>query len=170
MTSVEQAAEELAHWPDEIRHRLEQCDGFIDLRMAQRAAAELVGIPAEYLSRLPAERLRLRLALAQGAWMEAADLARGLRERFPQELEYWIESAFATRRADGLQPALAVLQDAALRFPEEAIVHFNLACYHCQLEQRDQALRLLAKAVALDPQFHQIALEDEDLRPVWDDL
>lgn len=78
--------------------------------------------------------------------------------------------AFATRRAESVQAAKAVLLRAFALLPKEAILHYNLACYECRLGNLDAARERLRGAFELEPRFRQAVLEDEDLAPLWDSL
>jgi len=49
----------------------------------------------------------------------------------------------------------------------KAIVHYNLACYECQLGDIAAAKKYLAKTFMLDPKYRIHALEDDDLVPMW---
>ena len=79
------------------------------------------------------------------------------------------ESASPTHRERylDLQTAEKTLLEAQERFPEEATIPFNLACYACQLGRLDEAREKLAKAVGMEPAFKKTALEDEDLKAIW---
>jgi hypothetical protein len=49
-------------------------------------------------------------------------------------------------------------------------VQYNLACYECQLGDTDGAKMRLRRAIEIDLAFRSIALEDEDLEPLWETL
>jgi len=46
----------------------------------------------------------------------------------------------------------------------------NLACYNSVLGHSDSAKDYLKQAFAVDPKWRLEALEDEDLRSLWDSL
>jgi len=48
-----------------------------------------------------------------------------------------------------------------------AILHYNLACYECQLGDLGVAKARLRHAFNLDDRFRAKALEDEDLEPLF---
>lgn len=52
----------------------------------------------------------------------------------------------------------------------EPILHFNLACYECQLGELEVAKARLAHAFKLEPKCRLMALDDDDLAPLWDSL
>lgn len=78
--------------------------------------------------------------------------------------------AYATHRADSIELARIILVNAIERMPDVAIFLYNLACYICQLGDLEKAKELLHTAVKLDPKLRIMALDDEDLRPLWDSL
>jgi hypothetical protein len=45
---------------------------------------------------------------------------------------------------------------------------FNRGCYHWQLGDLEDAKSCVRRAVDLDKSFQQMALDDEDLEPLWD--
>jgi tetratricopeptide (TPR) repeat protein len=96
-----------------------------------------------------------------------ATIAEHLTKVFPEDSQNWISLAYAQRRYLDLQTAEKTLLEAQKRFPEEATIPFNLACYACQLGRLDEAREKLAKAVGMEPAFKKTALEDEDLKAIW---
>jgi Flp pilus assembly protein TadD len=94
-------------------------------------------------------------------------LAEYLEIIFERDAQYWISLAYAQRRYLDLQTAERTLLEAFTRFPEEATIPFNLACYSAVDGRTLEAKSLLSKAIELDPEFKELALEDEDLVGVW---
>lgn len=47
-------------------------------------------------------------------------------------------------------------------------IHYNLACYECQLGNLDEAKGRLKQAFELEPELKVQALDDEDLHAVWE--
>ena len=156
--------------PDEIQWLLEKADGFLDLKMRARAAAEIKRIPAVYHDTDPCLRIFLRMAMDSQDWGAAAHLSKQLLDRHPALPDYWINLAYATRRATGIEAARAILREAAAQFPKFALIPFNLACYACCLGQHDEARKLLKQAIRMDPTYQGMAQEDEDLAPLWPEL
>jgi len=62
------------------------------------------------------------------------------------------------------------LLEAVDRFPGDAMTHFNLGCYACQLGDIEQAKTRVGKAIELDAKFKLLALDDADLEPLWEVL
>jgi len=76
--------------------------------------------------------------------------------------------SLATRRANDLNAARDILVASLSKFPREAIIYYNLACYDCQLNRIESAKQYLNQAFEIDPNWRLHALEDEDLKPLWD--
>jgi tetratricopeptide (TPR) repeat protein len=70
---------------------------------------------------------------------------------------------------DQLAEAVFLL-DAWAKHPREPMIHYNLACYACQMGSIDEAKKYLAQAFKLAPGIRSLAFEDEDLQPLWDSL
>jgi tetratricopeptide (TPR) repeat protein len=81
-----------------------------------------------------------------------------------------VSYAYATRRAESIAAAKEILLNAEAKFPKEAIIKYNLACYFCQTEDIETAKNYLKKAFEIDPSWRSSALEDEDLKPLWDSM
>lgn len=79
-------------------------------------------------------------------------------------------SPYATHRIGSTEAASKILLNAQPRFPKEGIIYYNLACYDCQLGEIENAKNHLKKAFEIDPNWRLQALEDQDLKPLWDSL
>ena len=116
--------------------------------------------------------LATRLAIYRGLkkWELMREIAKRLAEFQPDDIQWTISLAYATRRADSIQAAKEILLNAESRFPREAIIKYNLACYCCQLGEIENAKNYLKKVFEIDSTWRLQALDDEDLRPLWDSL
>jgi Flp pilus assembly protein TadD len=98
------------------------------------------------------------------------EVAKRLAEFQPDDIQWTISLAYATRRADSIQAAKELLLNAESRFPREAVIKYNLACYLCQTGDIKTARNYLTKAFEIDLSWRMTALEDEDLKPLWESL
>jgi hypothetical protein len=48
------------------------------------------------------------------------------------------------------------------------MIAFNLACYASVTGRMEEAKKRLSDAIALDKDIRRLAIDDEDLRPLWD--
>ena len=144
--------------------------GYVELGMFQDANSELEKI--DPFNRAAPEVLAVRLAIYHGLkkWELMQQIAKRLKEFQPDNVEWTISLAYATRRTYSIDVAMEILLDAEAKFPREAAIPYNLACYYCQLGEIEKAKRYLKKAFGIDSIWRMEALEDEDLRPLWDSL
>lgn len=150
--------------------RWQAATGFVELQMFDDANEELEKI--DPFNRAAPEVLAVRLAIYHGLkkWELMQQIAKRLHEFQPDNVEWTISLAYATRRADSIEAAKEVLLNAEPKFPNEPAIRYNLACYFCQIGDIQNAKNYLKKAFERDPNCRMTALEDEDLKPLWDSL
>jgi tetratricopeptide (TPR) repeat protein len=114
--------------------------------------------------------VRLEIYSKAGEWKRAAEIAGALVKIRPDDPQFWISSAFATRRmaGGGIPQAKEILTTAQPLFPKEPLIPYNLACYDCQIGEHQEALKWLAIAFDLGDgnKLKSMALADPDLEPL----
>ena len=157
--------------PPPDSHRLSAATGWLELGCPEEALAELDAIEPENRQHPDVLELRWQLLADAHEWSEAATAARTLVELAPERVTGWLHHAYAVRRAPegSVELALEALLPAVDRFPTESIVPYNLSCYACQLGRQQEALAWLDRAfkVGDKKELKLMALEDEDLKPLW---
>ena len=150
--------------------QLRIAEGYLELGMFADAEAELEKIAPDLQGR--PETLVVRLGLFQETqrWAAMQAVARKLAELDPTDPQWAIAWAYATRRAESIELARLILVEALDRHPLEALIHYNLACYDCVLEDLASAKAFLARAFKLEPQMREMALSDPDLEPLRSSL
>ncbi len=152
-------------------HHLSAAEGWLGLGDWKEAVEELKKIPPERRQHPEALEVLREIFVQAGKWKMAAEVAGHLVNMKPEEPDAWIALAYATRRKDGggLKQARGILVRAQRRFPKEAVIAYNLACYDCQLGNEEGALKWLAKAFAMGRarEMRSMALQDRDLEPLW---
>jgi len=160
--------------PPPDSHRLRAATGWLELGCPADAVAELDAIPPDHQQHPDVLEMRWRLHANAHEWSAAANVAQALVARAPERVTGWLHHAYALRRApDGnVQLAFDALLPAVDRFPAEAIVPYNLACYACQLGRQAEARAWLDRAfkVGNKTELKRMARDDEDLKPLWPDL
>ena len=81
---------------------------------------------------------------------------------------WWISLAYALRRAESVEKAETILLRAQAIHPKVAMIAFNLACYASVAGRMEEAKERLFHAINLDKGIRGLALDDEDLKPLWD--
>lgn len=144
--------------------------GYADLGMFLEADTELDKI--DPFNRAAPEVLALRIAIYLGLekWELMQEIAKRLAEFQPDDVQWTISLAYATRRANSIEAAKEVLLNAEPNFPKEPAIKYNLACYFCQTGEIQNAKNYLKKAFEVDSTWRIAALEDEDLKPLWESL
>jgi hypothetical protein len=75
--------------------------------------------------------------------VEKWDLLQAVAQRLAQlnvqNVDRVVSHAYATRRVESTEAAKKILLNAESRFPSEAIISFNLACYECQIVNLESA-------------------------------
>jgi tetratricopeptide (TPR) repeat protein len=87
------------------------------------------------INRAALEVLALRIAIYRGLekWELMQEIAKRLAEFQPDDIQWTISLAYATRRANSIQAAKEILLSAEPKFPNEPAIKYNLACYFCQM-------------------------------------
>lgn len=146
--------------------RLTAAEGYLELGMLADAEAELGQVALE--AQLLPQALLVRLGIYQGLanWPKMQIVARKLAQFDPDNSQIAISLAYATRRVEGIEAARVILIEAVRKHPDEPIIHYNLACYDCQLGKLDSALQFLARAMEIAPECRAMAFSDPDLAPL----
>jgi tetratricopeptide (TPR) repeat protein len=150
------------------KRHLSYANGYRELGMLDDAHDEIEKV--EWDDRFLKPVLIVRLAVYTDAkkWDLVAAVARRLAADFQQESEWFIQWAYAVRRSDSLADAREVLLDALRRFPKEPCIHYNLGCYACVEGDIEEARGRVGAAIKLDRNYQKLAVEDEDLKALWD--
>lgn len=153
---------------DRVLRALLEAEGYLELDLPQRALHALetqddFGPLAFEGNWLTGEALRNleRHDEAVGPLREAVRLK-------PDSLPARLALGWCLKRCARLQQAIEVLEEALDQEDQEAIVPFNLACYRCLSGDKDAALKLLERALRMDPTYGPNAMDDPDLTGVRD--
>lgn len=144
--------------------------GYLKLEMFEQAREELGALPEELPWSKQKRSMEVEICQAQERWKEMKLLTLGLRMEFPGDVGWWIADAYATRRSKSVEEAREILLEGLVHHYDDATIRFNLACYACQLGSLGECMDLLKEAVKRDERFKALAMEDEDLKEVWDAL
>lgn len=156
--------------PVGIEKMFMSADGYLDLQMYDEAREELQRLPVEYRKHCMYLWMMNRLSSETGDWETAARVSRSLCEMHPDRVDTWVSYAYAVRRHENILSAHTILLQAIERFDEDAIIPYNLACYECQLGNNEKAKKYLKRAISLDNSYRTLALEDEDLETLKEEI
>ena len=136
--------------------------------MIDDAALVLEEIAPEDKTRNEVLGARVGIYMAAKKWDMAAAVASHLVKVEPKNSSWWINLAYAKRRCEGIKSAEAILRRARELHHDNAMIEFNLACYASVAGRFEEAKVRLRRAIELDKQFQKLAIDDEDLQPLWD--
>jgi tetratricopeptide (TPR) repeat protein len=155
----------------EVELRVQFAEGWLGLGAPADAQRELESLSDGERSLPAVLSLRWAILAALDQWNAAYQVALEQLDIVPQEVEGWINRSYALRRMNGdrLREAMEGLIEASERFPGEALVFYNLACYRCLFGQEELALELLQTAVSVSNrgEILLMAKRDPDLQPLW---
>jgi Flp pilus assembly protein TadD len=142
--------------------------GYLELGMFDDAAMVLEEIAPEDKTRNEVLGARVGIYMAAKKWDMAAAVASHLVKVDPETAGWWISLAYALRRTESVEKAEAILLRAQAIHPKVAMIAFNLACYASVAGRIEEAKEHLRRAIDLDKEVRKLAIDDEDLKPLWD--
>ena len=153
------------------RRHLKDASGYLALGMLAEASDELEAIDGEDRRSPGILFVRSDLYMKARQWGLLLAVSRELARKSPTHHEGWIGWAYARRELNRIEEAKAVLLEAEPIHGEKlALRHYNLACYCCLLGDPAAAKEWLSRACKMDSHLKQAALDDGDLKVMWDDI
>jgi tetratricopeptide (TPR) repeat protein len=153
------------------RH-LEAAQGWLGLGNWREANEELEHISPRMRAHPDVLDIRWSVYAAARKWDVALDIAATLVRSVPERLEGWTHRSFCLHELKRTKEAREHLLPAVNKFPDEYVIRYNLACYACQLGDLKEAFQWLEKAIdiASKDDIRQMALDDPDLEPLWNEI
>ena len=148
---------------------MKAAEGWLELGNPREAEAELEQIELPFRSHPDVLELRWQLCARLKNWNGALEAGSALIQVAPGEAQGWVHRSYALHELKRTVEARENLLRVASRFPNDATLLYNLACYESQLGRLEQAKLWLGKALqAGDPiAVKRMALQDADLEPLW---
>jgi hypothetical protein len=155
-------------------HYVSAAIGWLELGVPVEAELELSRVSPELQKHPDVLEVRWILLAQDRRWSASLEVARALVQTDPERSSGWLHHAYSLRRAssDGLKEAWNALLPAYQKFPKEPTIPYNLSCYACQMRQLDEARTWLRRALKIGDKarIKQMALDDPDLQPIWEDI
>jgi tetratricopeptide (TPR) repeat protein len=151
---------------------LQAAQGWIELGNPIEASEELEKITPELRVHPAVLELRWQIYAKAKKWDATLNIAAALIQLVPEHPAGWVHRSHSLYRLQRTQEARDNLLRVVEKFPEDAWIRYDLACYECQLGRLEQAKHWLQKAFELgDPNKLKLAaLEDPDLESLWHEL
>jgi len=80
-----------------------------------------------------------------------------------------LSEAAKWRQKGNLHKAVEVLEQALQRYPNQAVLLYDLACYLALMGRKEEALAKLERALQLDPSLKALAKKDDDFQSLRGD-
>ena len=142
--------------------------GWIGLGNLHEAEQEIDRVAPEYRDHPDVLEVRWELLGRQCRWPEALEIAERLVEFFPDRCSGWLHRSYCLHELRRTLEAWNKLVPVVEKFPKEATIPYNLACYACQLGNLEHAQEWLEKAALIRGRraIKSLAVDDQDLQPL----
>lgn len=147
-----------------------QAEGYLELGMAEHALNVLArcGDPDS----LPGQACYLRGEALRGLerYHEAVPSLSRAADLLPEKaVEVGLALGWCYKRVGRIDLAIQALERALDEEPNQALVHYNLACYYSLAGNKRQALMFLTRALSLDQQLRDLIADEADFDNVRND-
>ena len=153
-------------------HHLSAAVGWLELGNPGEAKAEVDRIDAKYRTHPLVVRVRCEVYGREKNWEAVLELARTMITETPEDPYGWISRSNALHFLKRYQEAYDRLLPAMEKFPGNAEMRYNLACFCCRMNRIEEARQWLNKAFNLESgaQLKAAALADPDLELLWAEI
>ncbi len=135
-------------------------------RLVQRALDALRPLDAPDDRDPYALYLQGRVLLTAGRFAEAIEPLKAATELDGDDLHTWLALGWCYKRTGRLDLAIQSLEEALDVDSEAAIVHYNLACYWGLAKNVKLAVRYLANAFDIEPDYRDKVGDEPDFNPI----
>ena len=156
--------------PDELtddetarQRALRAVEGYAELGLYDFAWAELAPFLRRPQRGIDVQEINLNLLMREKRWMEAIEAGHTLCRNCPDLPHPFIHTAFCLHETRRTLEALKTLRSGPQSLQQDAIFHYNCACYLAVLGHDDEARESLRTAFALDESLQENARVDPDL-------
>jgi len=146
--------------------------GWLELGNVNEAQSELEKVRSRNREHPDVLEVLWEISARSGDWDRCVDLATKLVKAAPARLQGYIQRAYALHRVKRTQDAWDILFPVAEKFPTDATIKYNLACYATQLGrlwEGEQWLKL-AFTTGDEKELRSLALQDPDLKSLWEKI
>lgn len=150
---------------------LDAARGWYLLGCLKEALNDLQHIPPELQVHPDVLEVRFAICARARKWIVCMEIAAAMLDLAPERPTTWINSALTLHELKQTEDAWEALAAVQERFPDVPGIPYNLACYACRLGRFDESRLQLQRAVRIGgAEFHKLALENNDLQPLWHEI
>lgn len=156
---------------DRIRRQqlVQQAEGYLELGMSRHALDVLARLGAP--ESLPDHALYLQgEALRElGQYQEALEPLNRAAAGSPANIHIWLALGWCHKRTGRIDLAIESLEEALSLEPNDALIHYNLACYWSLAANKHQALSYLSRAIDLKDDYRSLVAAEPDFDAIRSD-
>lgn len=161
---------------------LQEVEGYLDLamvlsdqyrlsipardRIANRALDTLERLEQKTRESAVGLHLRGQAYRVMERYEEAIAALLGAKELDPENVLTLLAMGWCYKRIGKIDCAIQSLEDALACCPDEAIIHYNLACYWSLAKNVPLALVYLSQSFDLDPDYRDMVADESDFDPL----
>jgi Flp pilus assembly protein TadD len=146
-----------------------EAEGYYELGLHEEALERLEQISEHPTVGKAARAMRAECLRCLERWEEGASAFEDVIREDRENVTAYVGLGWCRKRSGRLDLARDAMERLLAVRPEEAIGLYNLACYCSLAGEREQAIRLLSRAIEEEEQFREHALEEPDLDPIRED-
>lgn len=151
------------------RRKLIEAEGYLELGMPEEALRILDSTIWQGALEFPAHFLRGLILRDLTRYDEAVEALESAHRARPDDTDVLLTLGWCLKRANQLPLAIRALEHASRAQPKNALVRYNLACYHSLAGDRRAALDELKRALDLDPKLRELIDGETDFDPIRTD-
>jgi tetratricopeptide (TPR) repeat protein len=147
---------------DQIRKQLDEAEGYLMLDLPERSLQILESRPDWMSMQFEASFLKGEALRSLKHYREALrplEVAAGLR---PNDTRVALALGWCYKRTNRLAQAIDSLERALREHPDDALLHYNLACYWSLAGNSAKALDALTSALSLDADLRTMIANETD--------
>jgi Flp pilus assembly protein TadD len=103
---------------------------------------------------------------AVGRYYDALEPLQRASQADPENIHIWLALGWCYKRTGRIDLAIEAMFSALAADPNEALLHYNLACYLSVGGEKNRALGHLSLALSLDPEYRRLIDEERDFDPI----
>ncbi len=146
-------------WPLDLKQRI---------TLAERALTALERVRGSSGQRSHVLYLSGQAYRVMQRYQEAVTPLAAAADLEPDNIGIWLALAWCYKRIGRLDLAIEALENALAADAQEAILHYNLACYWSLAGNPSIALQYLAQSFDIDPRYRELVADETDFDPIRD--
>jgi tetratricopeptide (TPR) repeat protein len=146
-----------------------QAEGYLELGLPQRALEALAKIANQNELTPGALYLQGEALRALERYEDALRPLERVASELPEDMHVRLALGWCYKRIGRLDRAVQSMEQALKAEPDEALLHYNLACYLSLAGEKERALGHLSKAFEYDPAYRGMVVGEPDFDPIRSD-